>query len=331
MELMKSIPMRAHTRRTLLLLFALVAGTAMAEDRDVPSNLPTFRSTVSEVRVTFFVTDENNRPVEAVTKSDFAVVDNEWVVRNFRSFTHSDESSLEVVVLVDLSESVAPRLRTEISDVLQLVAREQSIAADNISVVSFGGTLAARGGVRPAVLCTSGCHASDDVARLLAAKSGGATPLFDALILAADFISNHRRASGRADASPVLLLFSDGCDTLSMHSAHEALQAAFNAGALIYSVDLGSGQNPTAGTTFLRQISRATGGRYFPLARPNAAEDDAAALLTAVLDDLRASYVVTYDLPSHQAGFHSLRLLPTHNLNLTFHSRGGYNYDPSDR
>lgn len=268
-----------------------------------------------------------------MTKADFAVVDNEWVVRKFRSFTHSEETSLEVVVLVDLSESVAPHVRATISDVLQLVARQQSVANsnDNISVLSFGGALDARGGVRPAVLCTNGCQASDSVARLLAVKSGGATPLFDALIFAADFISNHRRDAGRSSVRPVLLLFSDGCDTLSMHSAHEALQAALDAGALIYSVDMGSAENPTAGGTFLRHLSAATGGRYFPLALHNSGRDDAAAVLNAVLDDLRASYVVTYDLPSHQAGFHSLRLLPTHNLNLTFHSRGGYNYDPSDQ
>ncbi len=323
-----------HTRRALLASFALTyifsaAAMAMADERGDPSSLPTFRSSVSEVRITFFATDENNRPLEAVTKSDFAVVDNELVVRNFRSFTHSNESSLEVVVLVDLSESVAPRVRTEISDVLQLLARERAIPDNNISVVSFGGASEsdARSGVQPAVLCTDGCRASDSVARLLAVKSGGATPRFDALILAADFISNHRRASGRNDVRPVLLLFSDGCDTLSMHSANEALQAALNAGALIYSVDMA--QNPTAGTTFLRQVSMATGGRYFPLTRPNAPENDATAVLSAVLDDLRASYVVTYDLPSHQAGFHSLRLLPTHNLKLTFHSRGGYIYDPA--
>ena len=60
------------------------------------------------------------------------------------------------------------------------------------------------------------------------------------------------------------------------------------------------------------------------------ANGGAASLLNAVLEDLRASYVVTYDLPSHQAGFHALRLLPTHNLNLTFHSRSGYNYEPGD-
>ena len=52
-------------------------------------------------------------------------------------------------------------------------------------------------------------------------------------------------------------------------------------------------------------------------------------MLNAVLDDLRASYVVTYALPSHQAGFHSLRLLPTHNLNLTFRNRKGYIYEPN--
>jgi hypothetical protein len=78
---------------------------------------------------------------------------------------------------------------------------------------------------------------------------------------------------------------------------------------------------------FLRRVSEATGGRYFSLRFSR--QDTAATVLNAVLEDLRASYVVTYDLPSHQAGFHSLRLLPTHNLHLTFHSRNGYDYEPS--
>jgi hypothetical protein len=37
--------------------------------------------------------------------------------------------------------------------------------------------------------------------------------------------------------------------------------------------------------------------------------------------------VVSYALPSRQKGFHSLRILPKHNLNLQFHSRKGYYYD----
>jgi VWFA-related protein len=297
-----------------------------AEDTNDSSGPPTYRSTVSEVRVTFFATDENNHPLGTLTKSDFAVVDNERVVRNFRSFTHSDETSLDVVVLVDLSASVAPRFRVVMSDVLQLVAREQSIPDDNLSVLSFGGALGGTsggtfGGLRPAILCSSGCRASDSASKLLAVKSGGTTPLFDALIFAADFISHHRRAGVR----PVMILFSDGDDTISLHSPREALQAVLNEGALIYSVDMGKGQ--TSGSMFLRRVSEATGGRYFSLR--SSQQDGAATVLNAVLEDLRASYVVTYDLPSYQAGFHSLRLLPTHNLNLAFHSRNGYEYEPS--
>jgi VWFA-related protein len=304
-----------HTRSALLALLALTYVSA-ADDTNRSSGLPTYRSKVSEVRVTFFATDENNHPVATLTKSDFAVVDNERVVRNFRNFTHSDETSLDVVALVDLSESVAPRFRVAMNDVLQLVAREQSVPDDNLSVLSFGGTF---GGMRPAVLCSSGCRASDSVSRLLAVKSSGTTPLFDALMFGADFISHHRRAGVR----PVLILFSDGNDTISLHSPREALQAVLDGGALIYSVDMRKSEDPSTGSMFLRQVSEATGGRYFSL------RDGAAAVLNAVLEDLRASYVVAYDLPSHQAGFHALRLLPTHNLNLKFHSRNGYYYEPS--
>jgi VWFA-related protein len=320
---------RWQTRSVLLALFAATCVSA-AEDVDSSSALPTYHSTVSEVRVTFFATDQNNHAVQTLSQSDFAIVDGERVVRNFRSFMLSDETALEVVVLVDASESVGPHFRLAMQDVLQLVAREQSIPNDNISVLSFGGPPedkpgAASAVLRPAVLCSSGCRTSDSATRLMAAKSSGMTPLFDALIFEADFISHHRRAGAR----PVLILFSDGNDTISVHSSRDALQAALAAGALIYSVDTGGPRNQTSGTAFLQQISEATGGRYFSL--PHSQHEGAAAILNAVLEDLRASYVVTYDLPSHQPGLHALRLLPTHNLNLTFHSRNGYYYEPSLR
>ena len=217
------------------------------------------------------------------------------------------------------------------SAVLQL-AREQSIPGNSLAVLSFGGTSeGTAAGLRPAILCSSGCHSADSASKLSAVKSGGATPLFDALILAADFIAHHRRAGAR----PVLILFSDGDDTISLHSAHDALQALLAEGALVYSVDMGTSANQasyqTSGSTFLRKISEATGGRYFslPYSRRSSGQDEAATVLNTVLEDLRASYVVAYDLPSHQDGFHSLRLLPTHNLNLTFHSRNGYLYERS--
>src|ERR1035441_10570046 len=321
---------RGHIRSGLLALFvltdAVLTYAAADEKTNDSSTLPTYRSIVSQVQVTFFATDENNRPVAALTKSDFAVVDNDLVIRNFRSFTAADENALDVVALVDLSESVAPRFRVAIREVEQLVAREQSLADANVAVLYFGaesgGTSgAASGEIRPAILCSSGCRASGPVSRLLAAKGSGTTPLFDALIFASDFISHHRRAGAR----PVLILFSDGNDTISLHSAREALDAVVAGGALVYSVDTGKPANPSAGSMFLRQASDSSGGRYFSL------QDGVANVMSAVLEDLRASYVVTYDLPSQQAGFHSLRLMPTHNVNLRFHSRNRYYDEPSPR
>jgi VWFA-related protein len=296
------------------------AAPASAESANHSSTLPAYRSTVSEVRVAFFATGENNRPAQNLTPADFAVVDGERVVRSFRSFAHSGEAPLDLVALVDLSESAAPRFRAALNDVLQLLLREQSAPDDHIAVISFGG-------MRPALLCASGCGDSSSVARLLAVKTGGATPLFDALQLGADFILHH----GRTGARPVLILFSDGNDTSSLHSAREALEAVLDAGVPIYSVDMGTSRSASPGSMFLRQVSEATGGLYFSPSswQRFSRQDGAATVLNAVLDDLRASFVVIYALPSHHAGFHSLRLLPTHNLNLTFRSRKGYFYEPN--
>ena len=308
-----------HTRAVLLTLVVLPC-TPLGGNVTAPPDLPTYRSTVAEVRVTFFAADEHHRPLPDLAKSDFAVVDNERIVRSFRSFTRSDENALDVVALVDLSESVAPRFRVAINNVLQLVASEQSIPTDNIAVLSFGGTPGA-----PAILCSDGCRNSGSITRLLDVKSSGTTPLFDALVFGSDFIAQHTRAGTRT----VLILFSDGNDTISLHSPRDAFQAVLASGAVVYSVDMGQSTNASSGSRSLRLLSDATGGRYFFLG--SSPQDNAAAVLTAVLEDLRASYVVTYDPPSRQAGFHSLRLLPTHNLNFTFRSRNGYYYAPEVR
>ncbi len=320
-----------HARPALLFLALLICDAGARGPHDAAESC-TYRATVSEVRVNFFATDERQHPVTTLTNSDFAVVDSERVVRDFHSFTRTDETLLDIVVLVDASQSVAPRFQFAMNDVEQLVEHEQPIPDDNISVLSFGGTSPAssqekRGAapnLQPAILCSSGCRTSQSVSKLLAVTSSGTTPLFDALIFGTDFISQHRRPGGR----PVLILFSDGIDTISVHSSLDAIRAATDGGILIYSVDTGSPRNPRVGGAFLRQISEATGGRYFSMA---SRQDNSASLLSVVLEDLHASYVVTYDLPSHQAGFHALRLLPTRNLNLTFHSRNGYYYDPSLR
>jgi len=89
-------------------LLALLPSLLLAHaDNDIPQT--TYHTSTSEVRVTFFATDENNRLVDQIHDDDFAVVDGDRVIRDFRSLTRSNETKLDVVLLVDASESVAPR------------------------------------------------------------------------------------------------------------------------------------------------------------------------------------------------------------------------------
>ena len=269
-----------------------------------------YHTGTSEVRVTFFTTDETSRSVDTVVKDDFAVVDDGMVIRDFRSLARSNETQLDVVALIDASESVAPRFQTITSDILQVVSRKSFAVDDNISVVSFSG-------LHPVLICTHDCGSAAARQRLLSVKPAGPTPLFDALAYAAKFMSSRSKPGVRQ----VLILFSDGNDTISMTSARDALQAVIASGALLYTVDLNDFRDTSTGSAVLQHMAEATGGRSF------SGQEGAANVLQAALADLHNSYVVTYPLPSRMAGFHSLLILPKHNLNLRFHCRSGYYYE----
>jgi len=275
---------------------------------DAPS--VTYRTGTSEVRIAFFATDENNHLIEKIDKNDFAVVDGDEVIRDFRSLARSDETALDVVLLVDASESVAPRYQAVSQDVLRLLAQNSNVSSDRISVITFAG-------LQPSVVCSGDCNHTALEEKLVSSSATGSTPLFDALSFTAQFISN-RPAPG---ARQVVILFSDGIDTISGTSARGALEAMTDTGAVLYTVDLHPSRRESEGKYLLQQMAEVTGGRSFSF------QDGEASILQAVLADMRASYVVTYPLPSRAAGFHSLRILPKHNLNLRFHSRRGYFYE----
>jgi len=270
----------------------------------------TYRTGSAEVRVTFFATDQDNHLLQSIDRNDFAVVDGDIVIRDFRSLTRSDETRLDVVVLVDASESVAQRFHATAARVLRLISHNHP--GDDLSIITFSG-------LRPAILCTADCSGSATENKVRSLKPAGATPLFDSLVFSARYIAERHTAGVRQ----VLILLSDGNDTISGVSARQALDSVIKTGALLYTINPNKPGRDLKGSLALEEMAEATGGRSF------SAQDDAGAadVLEAALADLRASYVVTYPLPSRTAGFHSLRILPKHNLNLRFHCRRGYFYD----
>lgn len=290
---------------TLLLLILPFA--ARGDD----AGFSTYRSTASEVRITFFATDAANQPINNVSKDDFAIVDGGTVVREFRSLARSEETTLDAVILIDSSESVATRLPATVKEVLHVVSQNQPEVGGRISIVSFSG-------LQPVVLCVGNCDTSDAGQKLLSVKASGPTPLFDAVAYGVNLLSRRQASAVR----PVVILFSDGDDTISRISWLDALHSLLDSGTLLYALDLNDSAR-SRGSTVLRRMAEATGGRYF------SPQQNAAAVLRSVFEDLRTSWVVTYELPNTALGFHSLRILPKHDLNLRFHCRSGYYYGSS--
>jgi len=287
----------------LLAFLPLVSARA---NNDIPPT--SYRTGTSEVRITFFATDQNNRLVDQIHEDDFAVVDGDAVIRNFRSLTRSNETKLDIVLLVDTSQSVAPRFQSIADHILRIVS--QNRPSDHLSIITFSG-------LKPTVVCTADCSSTATQAKIRALSPAGATPLFDSLAFTARYMADRHTA----DARQVLIVLSDGNDTISGNSSRKALDAVIATGALVYTVNPNKSSENLRASLALQQMAEATGGRSF------SAHEGATDILQSALADLRASYVVTYALPSREAGFHSLRILPKHNMNLQFHCRRGYFYD----
>lgn len=301
-------------RPTWTLLAFLFGLAAFGEPTGKSSSyyaVPIYRSQVSEVQLTFSATDQTQRPVADLKATDFAVVDKDFIVRNFRSFRRAEYTRLDMAILLDASGSVSPRFQQEIHEVLEVAAQTSGLAEEGLSVLSFQG-------MRPTMICKNDCNGPQTDSSLAKISSSGPTPLYDSLSEAAALL----REAGDPHSRKVVILFSDGQDTISRNSADDAIEDLFNSEVQVYTVNLSPIANPS-GTAFLEKLSSLTGGHAFRL------QDGATAVVDSVLQDFRSSYQVTYKLPYPSSGFHAIRILPTHNLNLNFRCRAGY-FDSAD-
>jgi VWFA-related protein len=292
-----------------LVLFCAGLSEGVATDPESDPGEYTYRTNTTEVRLNFSAMDQNNHGVASLQTTDFAVVDKDVVVRNYQSFTRADWTKLEIGILVDGSESVAPHFRQEIADILDLVSRTSGVPDENLSMFSFDGS-------RPALLCAGDCRASRAAERLPVTRAHDLTPLFDTVVFAVDSLAHQ----GDPQTEKVLIVFSDGIDTVSRNSLRDAIDSSLRNDVQLDCIDLNRATQWSQGAAVLHGLASATGGRYFP------APDGAVRAFNAILEGFRASYTVSYRLPSHASGFHTVRILPTHNLNLQFRSRSGYYY-----
>jgi VWFA-related protein len=269
----------------------------------------TYRSTVEEVRLTLVATDRHNRFVENLSPTELAIVDNELIVRKFRSFTRSPEARLNVLVLIDSSASVGDRRKRETANALKLIRNASWGPTDNVTVLTFGAA--------PQLDCVNNCPSDSHPIAAAPVQGAGFTALYDYIVLSADLLKKTRTP----DAKSILIVFSDGADNYSLHSLANAVDSLQQIDAIAYAVNLDPRRSSFSGTNALARLAASTGGLNLSI------EDGVVPILEGVLHDLRSAYVLTYVPPVPSQGLHAVHIFPTRNLDLKFRSRQGYIYN----
>lgn len=140
-------------------------------------------------------------------------------------------------------------------------------------------------------------------------RVGAATALYDAIYLTS-------RALDKRKGRKVIVLITDGGDTISKVDYKEALRAAEEAEALVYSIIIvpieNSAGRETGGEHALIQLSEDTGGKFY-YATSGAQLDDA---FHKISDELRTQYLLAY-YPSQRTSFSEFRRIDVKVVGMT--------------
>ncbi len=239
--------------------------------------IPTFRAEVKLVNLYVTVVDKAGAPIGGLTKDDFEVFE-DGVPQTISVFARESELPLSIIVALDTSLSTRKDLRVELDaahDFVKSILRPQ----DGLALYEFAQE------VQEVVPFTS------DMARidrgLKRVRIGAATALYDAIYLGS-------RALSRRQGRKVMVVITDGGDTMSQVDYQEALRQAQIADTIVYSIidvpiEASAGRN-TGGEHALIQIASDTGGKYYYADT----SEDLKRAFQQVSEELRTQYLLGY-------------------------------------
>jgi Ca-activated chloride channel family protein len=249
----------------------------------------TLKVDVKLVNVFVTVTDEHGAPVAGLKKENFALLE-DGKPQTISVFDKESALPLSIVLDIDTSLSTRKDLPLELSSARRF-AHAILRPVDALSLYGFSEI------VSEVVPFTSDIKAIDrGVDRV---RMGSATALYDALYLGSQALEPRK---GRK----VLVVITDGGDTVSRVDYKEAVRSAQEAEAIVYSIIVvpieASAGRDIGGEHALIQISEDTGGKYF-YATSVPELDDA---FRKISDELRTQYLLAY-YPSQRLSDSSFR------------------------
>jgi Ca-activated chloride channel homolog len=262
--------------KRLIAMCLLVSALVFAQDAKQDPQT-TFRVEVKLVDVFTTVSDQNGAPITDLKKDDFKITE-DGVPQTIALFEQQSEAPLSIVLCIDASQSVGKDLQVE-AEAARKFASSILRPVDRLALYQFTEV------VREVVPFTS------DIRRITRGiknvRLGSGTALYDAVYLGGQMLA-------RRDGRKVLVVITDGGDTMSSVDYKEAVRAAQQSDALVYSIIIvpiaaSAGRN-TGGEHALIQLSKDTGGKHYYA--DNAAGIDK--VFQQISRELRTQYLLGY-------------------------------------
>jgi Ca-activated chloride channel family protein len=256
-----------------LLLMACAACVCFAQEE--PSS--TLKVDVRLVNVFVTVTDQHGTPVGNLTKDNFRLSE-DGLDQKIAVFDRESALPLSIILEIDTSLSTKKDLPLELASARRF-AHSILRPIDGLSVYEFSEI------INEVVPFTPDLKVIDrGIDRI---RGGAATALYDALYLGS-------RALEKRKGRKVMVVITDGGDTVSKTDYREAVRAAQEAEAIVYSlivvpIEASAGRD-TGGEHALIQLSEDTGGKYYYAS--SIAQLDSA--FRQISDELRTQYLLAY-------------------------------------
>ena len=246
------------------------AGSAGTDDS-------TFKVDVKLVNIFVTVTDDRGAPVGNLSKDNFQVLEDDHA-QKISVFGKESELPLSIVLAIDTSLSTRKDLALELTSARRF-AHAILRPVDALAIYGFSEV------VDETVPFTADLKSIDRGVEHL--QLGAATALYDAVFVGSEALE------GR-EGRKVMVIITDGGDTVSKTDYHEALRAAQISEAIVYSIIVvpieASAGRDTGGEHALIQLSSDTGGKYF-YATTMPQLDEA---FRTISDELRTQYLLAY-------------------------------------
>jgi Ca-activated chloride channel homolog len=262
----------------LLIILALAAQLASrAPDPQKDTQEPAISVDVKLVNVFVTVTDANGAPARTLTRDNFALSE-DGVPQTISVFNRESQLPLSIVMAVDASLSTKKDLKLELVSARKF-AHEIMRPQDSLALYQFSEI------VEELVPFTADLKRIDAGIERVHVRS--ATAMYDAIYLGSEALY---KRPGRK----VMVIITDGGDTMSSTSYQEALRAAQQSEATVYSlivvpIEASAGRD-LGGEHALIQLSHDSGGKYYyadTLPRLEQA-------FQQISEELRAQYLLAY-------------------------------------